>query len=117
MGAGRQGHSAGGFGMWGVVDERAVLRLRILLARDRTDGRDRTPLDLGRVEGWSRAGVAALAALLDDPPVDLDVLPPRADTFVELLRATELREIWPVYRHVRRVMTAARAQRGVERAS
>lgn len=117
MRAGRQDEPVGGIGLWGVVDERAVLRLRILLARERGEGRDGMALDLSRVEGWSGAGVAGLAALLDDPPVDLDVVPPRAGTFLELLRATDLREAWPVYRHAKRVMAAARAGRGVQRAS
>lgn len=61
-------------------------------------------LDLQWVDGWSRAGICALADLLDDPETHLDLVPPHVTTFLELLRATNLRDTWSAYRQVRRVM-------------
>jgi hypothetical protein len=78
-------------------------------------GFSRASAEPSRRMRWS--GPISSGGSSSDPPVDLDVLPPRARTFVELLRAAGIRETRPVYGHVRRVMAAARAQRGVERAS
>lgn len=85
----------------GLVDERLVAGLDA-----RRSGRG--AVDLREVTGWTPDGVRALADLLDrEDPVR--VHPPRPSSFLELLRDADLTETWPIYRDVRRILAAARA--------